>query len=207
MNIHIGCGYTVGTNWKNYDATPTARIEKIPLLKKIIKINQRIFPKEVIYGDITKKPLCPPNGADNIFCSHTLEHMSYEEMKISLSHIYTMLKPNGCFRLIVPSLESKIEKYLKNKDANNFIESIGMGEKNKKKNILDKIRSILGHSKHLWMYDYKSMSKELEMAKFKNINKCKFGDSKIKIFEEVEEEGRFVDNDGMPEICIQCTKE
>ena len=44
-------------------------------------------------------------------------------------------------------------------------------------------------------------------GEFKNINKCKFGDSKIKIFEEVEEEGRFVDNDGMPEICIQCSKE
>ena len=31
MNIHIGCGYTVGKSWKNYDVTPTARFEKIPL--------------------------------------------------------------------------------------------------------------------------------------------------------------------------------
>ena len=208
MNIHIGCGYTVGTNWKNYDVTPTAIIEQIPLLGKIIKTNQRRFPKEVIYGDIAKKPLCPKNKADNIFCSHTLEHLTYEEMKISLSHIYSMLNSGGCLRLVVPCLESRIKKYLIDKDANKFIESIGMGEKNKRKNILDKIRRIFGNSQHLWMYDYKSMSEELEIAGFKKIKKCNFGDSQIKVFEEVEEKDRFIDsdNDDMPEICLQCTK-
>ena len=30
-NIHIGCGYTVGKSWKNYDVTPTSRFEKIPI--------------------------------------------------------------------------------------------------------------------------------------------------------------------------------
>lgn len=205
-NIHIGCGYTVGKSWKNYDVTPTSRFEKIPILGKIIKINQNKFPKEVIYGDITKKPLCQPGEADNIFCSHTLEHMAFEEMKISLSNIYTMLKPGGCFRLIVPSLETKVEKYMKDNNANNFIKDIGMGEISKPKKIFSKIRNLFGNSKHLWMYDNKSMSKELENKKFENINICKFGDSNIKVFEEVEEKERFVDSQGLPEVCIQCTK-
>jgi len=207
MNIHIGCGYTVGKSWKNYDVTPTSIIEKIPLLGKVININQKKFPKEVIYGDITKKTLCPISKADNIFCSHTLEHMTYEEMKISLSHIYSMLKPGGCFRLVLPNLENRIEKYLISKDANKFIEDIGMGEKNIRRNILDKIRFIFGHSKHFWMYDYKSMINELEIAEFKKIKKCIFGDSQIKIFEEVEEKDRFVDSNGIAEICLQCTKQ
>ena len=207
MNIHIGCGYTVGKSWKNYDVTPTARFEKIPLLNKIIKINENTFPKEVIFGDITKDILCAPNEADNIFCSHTLEHMAFEEMKTALSNIYTMLKPGGCFRLIVPSLETKIEKYIKNKDANNFIKDIGMGEKEKPKKFLSKIRHLFGNSRHLWMYDTRSMSKELENKNFKNIDVCKFGDSNIKAFEEVEEQGRFVDNENLPEVCIQCTKQ
>ena len=205
-NIHIGCGYTVGKSWKNYDVTPTSRFEKIPILGKIIKINQNKFPKEVIYGDITKKPLCQPGEADNIFCSHTLEHMAFEEMKISLSNIYTMLKPGGCFRLIVPSLETKVEKYMKDNNANNFIKDLGMGEISKPKKIFSKIRNLFGNSKHLWMYDNKSMSKELENKKFENINICKFGDSNIKVFEEVEEKERFVDSQGLPEVCIQCTK-
>jgi predicted SAM-dependent methyltransferase len=205
-NIHIGCGYTVGKSWKNYDVTPTSRFEKIPVLGKIIKINQNKFPKEVIYGDITKKPLCQPGEADNIFCSHTLEHMAFEEMKTALSNIYTMLKPGGCFRLIVPSLETKVKKYIKDNNANNFIKDIGMGEISKPKKIFSKIRYLFGNSKHPWMYDNKSMSKELENKNFKNINVCKFGDSNIKVFEEVEENERFVDSQGLPEVCIQCTK-
>ena len=59
------------------------------------------------------------------------------------------------------------------------------------------------------MYDYKSMSEELEIAGFKKIKKCNFGDSQIKVFEEVEEKDRFIDSDNhdMPEICLQCTKQ
>ena len=206
-NINIGCGYTVGESWKNYDVTLTAIIEKIPILTKIIKINQKKFPKKVIYGNIVKKPLCVINQADNIFCSHTLEHMTYEEMKIALTNIFSMLKPDGCFRLIVPSLETRIEKYLTDKDANKFIEHIGMGEKNTKKNILDKIRGIFGNSKHLWMYDYRSMTKELELTGFKKIQKCNFNDSQIRVFEEVEEKDRFIDSsNGMEQVCLQCTK-
>jgi predicted SAM-dependent methyltransferase len=205
-NIHIGCGYIVGKSWKNYDVTPTARFEKIPILSKIIKINQYKFPKEVIYGDITKKTLCAPNEADNIFCSHTLEHMAFEEMKAALSNIYTMLKPGGCFRLIVPSLEAKVKKYIKDNNANKFIEDIGMGERSKPKKIFNKIRYLFGNSRHLWMYDYKSMSKELEDKNFKDISMCKFGDSNIKVFEEVEEKERFINSEDLPEVCIQCTK-
>ena len=39
MNINIGCGYTIGKSWKNYDVTPTAVIEKIPILTKIQKFD------------------------------------------------------------------------------------------------------------------------------------------------------------------------
>ena len=50
MNIHIGCAYNVGKSWKNYDCTPTSRIEKIPIIGNFIKIKlyKRRFPKEVI---------------------------------------------------------------------------------------------------------------------------------------------------------------
>jgi hypothetical protein len=38
---------------------------------------------------------------------------------------------------------------------------------------------------------------------YKNINVCKFGDSNIKVFKEEE---RFVDIQGLLEVCIECTK-
>ena len=69
MNIHIGCEFKIGNNWKNYDISITAQIEKIPLLRKFIRINPLPYPKEVIYGDISKKPLCKNNDCDTFIKS------------------------------------------------------------------------------------------------------------------------------------------
>jgi len=205
MNIHIGCEFKIGRSWKNYDISITAQIEKIPLIRKIIKINPISYPKEVIYGNITKRPFCKNNEADNIYCSHALEHMTREGMQAALINIYFMLKPGGCFRLVVPDLETRVKKYLQNQDCDAFIETIGFGKKKNDRTFKDFLRKMFGNSGHLWMYDYKSMQNYLAEAGFKNIKKCKIGDSGIDIFSEVEELHRFIDGDFV-EVAIQCTK-
>jgi predicted SAM-dependent methyltransferase len=116
-----------------------------------------------------------------------------------------MLKPGGCFRLIVPDLEIRVQKYLKENDCDAFIESIGFGKKKNDKNFIDFLRKLFGNSGHLWMYDNKSMQKNLAEAGFSNIRKSKIGDSGIKVFSEVEEMHRFVDGDFI-EVALQCTK-
>ena len=206
MNIHIGCAYTVGKSWKNYDCTPTSRIEKIPIIGKFININEKRFPKEVMYGDVVKGPLTNPEQAENIYCSHIFEHLPLESMKKALLNIHVMLKKNGTFRLIVLSLENYVKKYQKDQDAHKFIESIGMGKKNEDRTIIGKLRNIFGNTSHLWMYDNKSMLMELKKANFINIRKCQFGDSNISVFSEVEEESRFYHNGGDPEVAFQCSK-
>jgi predicted SAM-dependent methyltransferase len=205
MNIHIGCEFKIGRSWKNYDISITAQIEKIPLIRKIIKINPISYPKEVIYGNITKRPFCKNNEADNIYCSHALEHMTREGMQAALINIYFMLKPGGRFRLVVPDLETRVKKYLQNQDCDAFIETIGFGKKKNDRTFKDFLRKMFGNSGHLWMYDYKSMQNYLAEAGFKNIKKCKIGDSGIDIFSEVEELHRFIDGDFV-EVAIQCTK-
>jgi predicted SAM-dependent methyltransferase len=205
MNIHIGCEFKIGRSWKNYDISITAQIEKIPLIRKIIKINPISYPKEVIYGNITKRPFCKNNEADNIYCSHALEHMTREGMQAALRNIYFMLKPGGCFRLVIPDLEMRVKKYLQNQDCDAFIETIGFGKKKNDRTFKDFLRKMFGNSGHLWMYDYKSMQNYLAQAGFKNIKKCKIGDSGIDIFSEVEELHRFIDGDFV-EVAIQCTK-
>jgi predicted SAM-dependent methyltransferase len=205
MNIHIGCEFKIGRSWKNYDISITAQIEKIPLIRKIIKINPISYPKKVIYGDITKRPFCKNNEADNIYCSHALEHMTREGMQAALRNIYFMLKPGGCFRLVVPDLETRVKKYLQNQDCDAFIETIGFGKKKNDRTLKDFLRKIFGNSGHLWMYDNKSMQNYLAEVGFKNIKKCKIGDSGIDIFSEVEELRRFIDGDFV-EVAIQCTK-
>ena len=56
------------------------------------------------------------------------------------------------------------------------------------------------------MYDNKSMLMELKKANFINIRKCQFGDSNISVFSEVEEESRFYQHGGDPEVAFQCSK-
>ena len=204
MNIHIGCEHKIGKSWINFDISYVAVFEKIPIIGKCFQINPKRYPEEVRYGDISKTLLCDENKANNIYCSHALEHMTLEDMQKSLKNIYRMLKPNGIFRLIVPDLRTRIDHY-KKLGANQFIESIGMGKKRSNKNFIDRLRGLFGNSNHLWMYDEDSMRTCLKEAGFKKIERCKYNDSGVDVFSEVEEEYRFVDNDFV-ELAFQCTK-
>jgi predicted SAM-dependent methyltransferase len=205
MNIHIGCEHKIGKSWKNYDVSYVAILEKLPIVGKLLNINRKRYPQEVLYGDISKRMLCEENAADNIFCSHTLEHMPKENMIFALKNIYKMLKQNGCFRLIVPDLKARAENYVKTNDADQFIETIGMGHKKSANNFLEKLRGLFVNSLHKWMYDERSMKRYLLEAGFKNIKSCSFNDSNIEVFSEVEDLHRFIDGD-FKEVALQCTK-
>jgi|694.fasta_scaffold52823_2 predicted SAM-dependent methyltransferase len=205
MNIHIGCEHKIGKSWKNYDVSYVAILEKLPIVGKLLNINRKRYPQEVLYGDISKRMLCEENAADNIFCSHTLEHMPKENMIFALKNIYKMLKQNGCFRLIVPDLKARAENYVKTNDADQFIETIGMGHKKSANHFLEKLRGLFGNSLHKWMYDERSMKRYLLEAGFKNIKSCSFNDSNIEVFSEVEDLHRFIDGD-FKEVALQCTK-
>ena len=158
-----------------------------------------------MYGDICKSILCEEDAADNIFCSHTLEHMPKQNMILALKNIYKMMKKNGCFRLVVPNLKARIEHYIKTKDADQFVELIGMGQRNSPINFLGKLRGLFGNSLHKWMYDEQSMMNYLSEVGFINIKKCEFNDSGIEAFSEVEDLHRFIDGD-FKEVALQCTK-
>ena len=167
-NFHIGCGYTIGKNWINYDSSPIAFIDRLPILKIINKLNTRKFPKEIRYGNIVKNLLCEENTADNIYCSHVLEHVSLNDGKEMLRNIYRMLKTGGILRIIVPSLEARVEKYIQNKDAHSFMESLGCVNIHENENFFKKLKFLFGGSRHRWMFDKNSLYNELRDSGFDN---------------------------------------
>ena len=207
INLHIGCGFKVGKNWTNYDSSPIAIFDKIPILRTLNKLNNRKFPNEIRYGNIVKRLFCEENTADNIYCSHVLEHVSLNDGKKMLRNIYEMLKPNGIFRIVVPSLETRINRYNKFKDANLFMESLGCVNKDENNSILKKIRFLFGGARHKWMYDKNSLLEELKISGFKKIRECKYNDSGLDIFKEVENKDRFEENNGeLKAIAFHCIK-
>ena len=206
--IHYGCGLTAPPEWINFDSSPTLRIQKIPLLRKLLKKKLNVvFPDNVLYGDITKGLPITKSSADGVFCSHVLEHLSLNEFRIALSNTYSILKTNGIFRCVLPDMEYLAKVYLKDLQEQKpdacikFIESTLMGKKNRTKNTIELIVNVFGNSHHLWMWDTNSLIFELKQIGFNSIRKCNCHDSKDPMFKFVENPERFIGA-----VALECIK-
>lgn len=196
INVQYGCGLSAPESWINFDASPTLRLQRIPLFGNMIKkVN---FPKSVLYGDILKGlPGIQHNSCDAVYCSHVLEHLSYEDCKKALANTHAILKPGGRFRCVLPDLETYVNNYLNAKKTSpstasiEFMRSSLLGFEVRPSGIRQKIISLFGNSHHLWMWDKDSLTEALMQAGFRKVRVCGFNDSEDDSFKQVEDAGRF----------------
>lgn len=199
--VQYGCGWDAPEGWLNFDASPTLRVERIPLvghlLSHTMKGNPAQFPLNVQYGDIVKGLPLPEKSCDGIYCSHVLEHLSLEDFRKALINTHKILKPNGIFRLVVPDFASYVQRYVAKSDspdsAPSFMNETGLGEPRRPRNALGYVKYILGNSRHRWMWDWPSIAKELDAARFIDIRRAEFHDSSDPKFKDVEREERWTD--------------
>ena len=208
LYVQYGCGISAPTKWKNFDISPTLRIQKFPIIGGLIKRKLHVeFPNNVLYGDIINSLPINDNSCDGVYCSHVLEHLSLDDFRIALKNTYRMMKTGAIFRCVVPDLEWAAKKYLEELDNGDKKASIGfinntlLGIKQRPRGIKGLMKSFFGNSHHLWMWDNKSLSLELEKVGFKEIRQCKFNDCEDVMFQLVEEERRFVNA-----VSIECKK-
>ena len=206
--VQYGCGLSSPINWLNFDSSPTLRIQKLPFIGNFLKSRLNvIFPENVLYGDITKGLPVQENSCDGLYCSHTLEHLSLDDFRIALNNSFKILKKDAIFRCVVPDLEYNVNKYLKDLKNNdesasiNFMNNTYLGIKKRPRNLKDLMISFYKNSDHLWMWDSKSLSKELKNAGFTKIRICKFNDCEDNMFNECEDQGRFENA-----VAIECRK-
>jgi predicted SAM-dependent methyltransferase len=200
LYVQYGCGLSAPEGWVNFDASPTLRLQKTPLLGMLIKGRLKaIFPDEVRYGDITKGlPGIRDNSCDAVYCSHVLEHLSLEDFHKALHNTYRMLKPGGIFRLVMPDLEKCVEFYTHarakgERDASlRFMENTILGTEQRPKGLKAIAETVFGNARHLWMWDHQGVIEALEKAGFSSVRKCSYHDSKEEMFHLVEAESRFV---------------
>lgn len=193
--VQFGCGWSAPFTWRNFDASPTLRFEKIPILGQLYTKNATRFPSNVEYGDIVKGLPLNQNSCDAIFASHVLEHLALDDFRIALLHTFDSLKPGGIFRVVVPDLRALAETYLNSNDplaAHVFMQESYLGVKSRHRGPFGLIKAWLGNSSHLWMWDYNSLQHELINAGFIGITRCAFGDSSDPLFKDVEDSERFV---------------
>ena len=194
LYVQYGCGMSGPTGWRNFDSSPTLRFERIPLIGRLYTKNERRFPPTVEVGDIVKGLPLAPESCRVVYCSHVLEHLALEEFRIALRQTAKILEPGGVFRLVVPDLEYYARQYLgasTPEAAQNFLLETRLGRESRKRSLRGFLGSWLGGGEHLWMWDYRSIRKELADAGFVEIRRAKFGDSPDPMFREVEEVGRW----------------
>jgi SAM-dependent methyltransferase len=204
--VQYGCGFTAPKEWVNYDASPTLRFERLPVIGKLYIRNKQRFPPNVKYGDIVRGLPEQPDSCDGIYCSHVLEHLAYNDFVRALKNTYAILKPGGMFRGVVPDLKAAVMDYVENtagnlSPASELMRSTMLGTETRGKGISGALQSMFGNSKHLWMWDYPSLCFELKKSGFANIRPAVFGDAADTSFKFVEEESRFY-----KAAAFECTK-
>jgi hypothetical protein len=140
-----------------------------------------------------------------------LEHLSYEDAIRALRSSLALLRPGGTFRLVVPDLHARAARYLaaaasgEPQAADSFLDGAGLGSRQRLRGARGLVRSLLGNSQHLWMWDERSMRSVLEAVGFVNIRRCRLGDNQDPMFAAVEQESRFFDGQS-PELAMECQR-
>lgn len=200
LYVQYGCGpFSAPSGWKNYDASPTLRIQQIPVIGSLLKSRMHVtFPSDVLQGDILKSlPGVPENSCDGVYCSHVLEHLSYDDCLLAVRNTFRILKPGGYFRCVVPDLEKAAREYvqdLANQDTQaniRFLEKTMLGKKQRQRGLRGLLMKTLGNSDHLYMWDHFSLAQLFREAGFKQVRHCHFNDCPDTMFRLIEEPSRF----------------
>lgn len=198
--VQYGCGLSAPETWTNFDVSPTLRIQRIPLIGPFIARRRPNFPKNARYGDIVAGLPVARGSCEAVYCSHVLEHLALNDCRVALQNTFSILKPGGVFRCVLPDLEHFIRKYMQSNDADRahrFMERANLGVVARPKNFKARLIAAYSNAKHLWMWDYPALEAELKRVGFGEIRRASFGDSTIERFRDVEEEKRWTTHLGI----------
>lgn len=200
MYVQYGCGLSAPSGWRNFDASPTLILQRVPGVGELVKRKFVRFPKNVEYGNVMKRLPLPDMSCEGVYCSHVLEHLALTDLRRALRETLRVLKPGGVFRLVVPDLEVMARAYVADQSdsaAITFVRSTLLGKEERSRSALGIIRDWLGNSAHLWMWDYRGLAAELRTVGFSDIRRAQFGDSFDPKFSEAEDESRWRDSLGI----------
>jgi SAM-dependent methyltransferase len=194
LYMQYGCGLSAPSGWLNFDASPTLRLQRLPLIGRLFTIGSARFPSNVRYGDVVKGLPVDTGSCRGVYSSHVLEHLPFEDAKRALRETFRCVAPGGLLRIVLPDLELFAREYLEKlhaEPATTLMRCLQMGQETRPRGFLAFLRSWLGNQKHLWMWDFESLSGELTNVGFVEIRRAQYGDSADPRFAEVEEWSRW----------------
>ena len=170
-------------------------ITGIEISKEKRKLAKKITKSKILNVNLMNENIDIKNF-DAIILFHVLEHLSYEDFQRALKNTFEILGNGGIYRLVVPDLEHYVQNYMNSTSpdsAGQFLLDTYLGREKRNRGLKGMILEYFGNSHHLWMWDYKSIENELSKVGFVDIRRAVFSDSEDKMFESVEDEGRWTD--------------
>jgi len=151
---------------------------------------------EVIYLDVTKPFPFDSAQFDYISGEHLIEHISWDDGRLMLLECYRVLKPGGIIRIATPDLAVLLglygfnmtpegEKYI-TWITDRYLTNI---EVKKSQFVINNAFRRWGHQ---FLYDGEILELALKKAGFKDITRCKYGESFHEHLRGIEYHGKNV---------------
>jgi predicted SAM-dependent methyltransferase len=124
------------------------------------------------YGADLRFPLLIDDAVfDGIFTEHTLEHLSFDEVKRLLAECLRIMKPGGRIRVIVPDASIVVENYVRKNDRffAEFEDAMLAPRGRKLQSRMEALSFELQENGHRSAWDFETMSLFLERAGFADI--------------------------------------
>ena len=190
LKINIGCGQTPIKGWHNYDNSLSIRLAKKPLLAFILEKSgflsgpQQHFisfamKENILWANATKRIPEKNASVDVLYSCHMIERIEKEGVENFFQEARRILKSGGIIRIAVPDIKYHVDNYLRDGDADEFIEASLLTRKSPK-TIIEKIKYlIIGDRNHQWMYDGNSLCQLLLSAGFQEPKVMEAGSTNI----------------------------
>jgi predicted SAM-dependent methyltransferase len=112
----------------------------------------------------------PSESFDGVFCEHVMEHFALEDGQKLAQEVYRVLRPGGCFRVVVPDAELLLRRYFDMPDE--VVARRCAGEATPMEIVNLYFRQRYDHQ---FLYDWSTMKKMLSGAGFGTVSRAAFG--------------------------------
>jgi SAM-dependent methyltransferase len=120
--LNLGCGTKMNWDWTNVDFSIYAYLARHKAVIKYLRLTgfmseeryKRLLcvdPK-IIRWDLRKGIPFLDESFDVVYCSHFLEHIEKDSVSFFLKECYRVLKHRGIIRIVVPDLETLVNRYV-----------------------------------------------------------------------------------------------
>ena len=194
--VQFGCGLSSPEGWINYDNSPTLRIQRLPVVGKLLTRRRVTFPPDVLYADVLKGLPHRSDSVDKVYCSHVLEHLSFDDFHKAIREVHRCLRAGGEFRLVMPNLRHIAHAYLQSKEVSaseKFMRDSLLGLESRPAGVVRKVMESFSNRHHLWLWDEASTKAALIDHGFVGVKQIEFIPNENSAFSSVQEETRFID--------------